>query len=214
MVLAVALVAGGVVTATLVVGLATTSQEQAQGVLLAPWTMAVLEGLMVVATWAFGVGRYRTGWRVLGLWPPGKRYHMALPWLALLASMLFTVAYAAVVRGLGLDFLLPPQVPTELLGEGFRLALNYLVIGLWGPVAEEVFFRGFVLQALLARWPAPAAAAASAALFAASHVEPGTLLPIFVTGLLLAWLYIKSRSLWPPIVAHAAQNVLALALVP
>ena len=34
----------------------------------------------------------------------------------------------------------------------------------------------------------------------------GVLIPAFVSGLLLSWLYVKTRSIVPPIIAHAAQN--------
>ena len=41
-------------------------------------------------------------------------------------------------------------------------------------------------------------------------MDPGVLVPIFITGFLLAWLYHRTGSLWPNIVAHAGQNALAL----
>jgi membrane protease YdiL (CAAX protease family) len=37
-------------------------------------------------------------------------------------------------------------------------------------------------------------------------------IPLFVTGLLLSWLYLRTGSIWPPFAAHAAQNLLALAV--
>ena len=51
---------------------------------------------------------------------------------------------------------------------------------------------------------------ASALVFAALHLEPGAMIPIFLTGLALGWLYVKTGSLWPCIAAHAGQNTLAL----
>jgi membrane protease YdiL (CAAX protease family) len=47
--------------------------------------------------------------------------------------------------------------------------------------------------------------------FSAFHLAPGVLLPVFVTGLLLAWLYHRTGSLWPCMAAHAGQNAIALA---
>jgi membrane protease YdiL (CAAX protease family) len=38
----------------------------------------------------------------------------------------------------------------------------------------------------------------------------GVLIPIFITGFLLAWLYRQTDSLWTSILAHAGQNAAAL----
>jgi membrane protease YdiL (CAAX protease family) len=40
----------------------------------------------------------------------------------------------------------------------------------------------------------------------------GVVIPIFVTGLLLTWLYAKTGSLVPSLLAHIGQNLLALAV--
>ena len=207
---AVALVVAGTTAAMMAVAATSATEEEARRTLLAPWSTAALEGLMLAAVWLLARVRRGAPWRALGLRPARGRWAMALPWVALAAGLLFSGAYAAVVQALGIEWLTPPEPPAELARTGVLKVLNFLVIGLWGPFTEEVFFRGFVLQALLARWPTAWAAAASAALFAITHVDPAVLLPIFVTGLLLAWLFIRTRSIWPPVVAHAAQNVLAL----
>ena len=67
------------------------------------------------------------------------------------------------------------------------------------------FLRGFSN-----RWRLAPALVASAAVFAALHLAPALLLPVFVTGLLLGFLYHRTGSLWPCIAVHAAQNLLAV----
>ena len=42
----------------------------------------------------------------------------------------------------------------------------------------------------------------------------GVLVPAFVSGLILSWLYLKTGSIVPPVIAHAAQNLLVLAVTP
>ncbi|MED5568055.1 MAG: CPBP family intramembrane glutamic endopeptidase, partial [Chloroflexota bacterium] len=48
--------------------------------------------------------------------------------------------------------------------------------------------------------------------FSSFHIlfSIGVLVPIFVTGMLLAWLYHRTGSLWPGIAAHAGLNALAV----
>ena len=180
---------------------------------LTPWVIGVWEGLMVVAVWVFGVRRYRARWQALGLRRAVTGRRIALPLLALLGSLTFTGIYAAIITTLGLDALRPSPLPSEVLGEGLPKLLNAVTIVLWAPFAEEVFFRGFLLAALIPSLGALRASAVSSAVFAAAHLTLSTMIPIFATGLLFSWLYLKTRSLWQPIMAHAAQTLIAVSVI-
>ena len=174
----------------------------------------LLEGLLIVAVWVFGVRRYRVGWTTAGLVAPQARNSFLLPWLALVASLAFGAVYAAAVSAAEVDSLVPPPVPAEFIGEGATRLLSFLFLGVLGPVAEEVFFRGFLLTALARSMGPIPAMVVSSAVFGAAHGNIAVMIPLFVTGLLLSWLYLRTRSIWPPAVAHIAQNVIALSLVP
>ena len=195
--------------------------EAAEPDLLTPWILGALEGLMLLVVWAFAVRRYRVSWGSVGLRLPKARSGprslstlwatiIVLPMVALLMSLVATGAYGAMVDALGLEALQPTPVPDEFLGSGITRLLLSAVIVLWGPFVEEVFFRGFFLGGLIAPLGAARAAVVSAAIFAVAHIEIGSMIPLFITGLALAWLYLRTRSIWPPIMAHAAQNLLAI----
>lgn len=93
------------------------------------------------------------------------------------------------------------------------------------PILEEVLFRGFVLKELLALLPSVTAILISSLLFALIHLPywlshagatPAVLLNfggVFVFGLLAGWLYARSVSIWPSVLAHMANNLLAVMLV-
>jgi hypothetical protein len=131
-----------------------------------------------------------------------------------MASLLFGGIYTAIVTGLGIDALEPQQLPEELLGAGpmVRLLTAVAVAG-WVPFVEELFFRGFLYQGVASRYGFLWGATVSSAVFALAHLMVGAMIPIFVTGLLLAWAYSRSRSLWVPMAAHSAQNLIALIAV-
>jgi membrane protease YdiL (CAAX protease family) len=80
---------------------------------------------------------------------------------------------------------------------------------LLAPLFEEVLFRGLLFATLRRRLGAWPAAAISATLFAAAHGY-GLLgfASVFWSGLLWAWIYEKSGSLWPSLTAHALNNLL------
>ena len=129
---------------------------------------------------------------------------------ALLGSLGFTALYAAAARALDLGPLVPEAVPPEILFGGAGVLLSLQGIVLLTPLVEEVFFRGFIFAGLRRALGPAGGMLLSAVIFSGFHLEPSVLLPILVTGLLLAWLYHQTGSLWPPIAAHAAQNALAL----
>ena len=100
-----------------------------------------------------------------------------------------------------------------------RTSLDWLrVIGmvvLLVPFGEEVLFRGLFLRGFLLRYGRRRALIYSALLFAIVHFNPWALPAIFGMGWLLGWLLLRSGSLWPAFIAHAAFNltsVLALNL--
>ena len=95
-----------------------------------------------------------------------------------------------------------------------RIPLALLVVTL-GPVVEELLFRGVLLSAAMRHMTPGAAAFMTAALFACVHLpDLGFLwyaLPnLLLLGLVLAWLRLKSGSLWPAVLAHAVNNALAV----
>ena len=119
----------------------------------------------------------------------------------------FLVAYGLLVQPDPQDIIEDIQRERETAK---LVALGVLVV-LAAPVAEEVFFRGFLFGGLRGRmsfWPA---AVISGLLFCLVHLPGGPLQvpPLAVFGVLLAWLYERTGSLGPPILMHAIQNAIS-----
>jgi membrane protease YdiL (CAAX protease family) len=88
------------------------------------------------------------------------------------------------------------------------VALFLLITVVLAPLAEELLFRGLVLEGFL-RWMRPAAAVvATAAIFALMHAGYGLgALLVFFIGCVLGWARLGSGGLRVPILIHAAQNL-------
>ncbi len=149
--------------------------------------------------WFFGLVRPRTRW-----WRT-----LISGGVTLGASLGFAQLYVLSINSLGLEFLLPPDLSEELLLPGVFAALSVIALAVVTPIAEEVFFRGFVLRGLVNRTGIVMGVILSAAVFAGLHFQPGIIIPVFVTGLLLGRLYWQTGSIWPGIGVHAAQNLIA-----
>ncbi|MDD6552439.1 MAG: CPBP family intramembrane metalloprotease [Prevotellaceae bacterium] len=86
---------------------------------------------------------------------------------------------------------------------------GYIAVGVVGPVAEEVVFRGAILRKLLDIWDGNKhwiAIAVSALIFAAVHGNLAQGINAFIIGLLLGWMYWRTRSLIPGLIVHFITN--------
>jgi len=90
--------------------------------------------------------------------------------------------------------------------------LVIVAVVILAPIAEEIFFRGVVFNALLREGGRRWAFIGSSALFAIIHVSLVALLPIFLLGLALAWIYQRSGNLLAPMAMHATVNGISVAL--
>lgn len=150
-----------------------------------------------------------------------------VPALALLGMYSILLVYLALITQLHLPQLKPlPNLPEGLLKTRGLIAPTIIAACVVAPLVEESFFRGFVFRGILSQqiplglsrtarrvrlgfWPA---ALSSGLLFALVHFEVGLLVPFTAVGVVLAWVFWRSGSLWPNIIAHAAFNTISLTL--
>ncbi|HWN81503.1 MAG TPA: type II CAAX endopeptidase family protein, partial [Candidatus Udaeobacter sp.] len=99
-------------------------------------------------------------------------------------------------------------------GIGIAIAAILAVVVL-APVAEELFFRGFFFAGLYSRWSLWPSALLSGAIFGLVHAPTGptAAIPLAGLGVGLAWLYNKTGSIWPCMLAHFLNNAIAISVV-
>ncbi len=81
------------------------------------------------------------------------------------------------------------------------------------PLAEELFFRGYVFKTFLDQRGPAWAYLYSSGLFALVHANLAAAAPIFVLGLILAYLFQRSNSAVPGMIAHGLNNAIAFVLL-
>lgn len=188
-----------------------TDGEIAFGLVL---TIILDFALIGIAAW-LSIRRYRLGWGALGL-RPFDRGLWWLPVVAAAGALLGIITYGAVLQVIGADAASPRQEDLEPIFESRTiLPLTGFAVLVMAPLAEEIFFRGFIFGGLIRPLGVTGAMVASGVLFGIFHITSvetlGVVLPFSLIGALFAWLYYRTGSLWPSMGAHFLFNVVGFA---
>ena len=126
------------------------------------------------------------------------------------ASIVAIFLYSFAIYKIDVSYLMPPQVPKNILGEGGFTLINLFAIVVWVPFVEELFFRGFLLTSWIPKYGHAKSILLVSLLFMFVHSHPGLYFPVFTSSLLISYLFIKTKSLWPAFLSHAALNLLVV----
>lgn len=119
-----------------------------------------------------------------------------------------------------------PEAPLPPTGVAAGLVVQLLAGAIVAPVAEEAVFRGFAISAWRRTVGERGAIVRASLLFALAHVltvsagSPGEAIGLIAVGFgtrlpvafALAWLFVRTGSLWAPIGLHVAFNGILLIL--
>jgi uncharacterized protein len=161
-------------------------------------------GVVVAASFLVALA-YRRPLRALGF----RRFRLRWLWISfgiVVLTIVVALALEPVLHGGEQQGLAPDQWQPE---HATAFALNSAVVILLAPFAEELFFRGLGVR-VLAMFGGLAAILVSGLVFGLVHGILGALPPLALFGVGLAWVRLRSASVWPSFIAHAAYNGLGI----
>ncbi len=88
-------------------------------------------------------------------------------------------------------------------------AASFVLLVFVAPIGEEALFRGLILNGYRKRYSTGTAILLSAAMFAVYHINPYQFVNAFVLGIIMAWLLLRTNSIWPAMYLHALNNGMA-----
>jgi uncharacterized protein len=169
---------------------------------------------LILPIYILGVRRKKIPWSVLGIQSCRLEWVLLAGLLGFIAIPISGVVAAIIQLVLGKSFenpQLPFLVPagSSVLGGIAMLLLG----GLLAPLAEEFFFRGFLYQWLRQRWGVAPGIIISSLIFGIMHGDWAVGGAAFVLGIILAYSFEKSKSLWSNFIIHAINNSVKIALL-
>lgn len=122
----------------------------------------------------------------------------------------YAIALQAAIYAMAID--------TIIFGRGGtitdELTMKFPLMAFWivaiGPIAEEIVYRKIIFGTLLRKLPFWASSGLSAVIFAAAHLSPERFLGYAAVGWTFCYIYRKSGTLAPTILAHMSLNLIAL----
>ena len=107
----------------------------------------------------------------------------------------------------------PQSFTVAVKGVHYQWEFGLLIFlgGVVAPIKEEMLFRGLIYPPLRQALGRGKGMLLTGLFFAALHFDIVRLLPLFIGGVVLTWLYERSESIWPAVVAHGTWNILMAA---
>lgn len=135
--------------------------------------------------------------------------HAAIIAVTFIGILAIDLLYDFFLKKLGI------MIPTQItLMDRSAASFLFLFVGgvLIGPVAEELFFRGYFLPLLLTKSKQHMALFISSVLFAVLHFHLLYLPTLLLAGYVYGYLYLKTKNIYVPIVLHVLANAAAFTL--
>lgn len=135
-------------------------------------------------------------------------------------AILMVIGYCLIRRGVLYEIgdklsdkkIISPLIQAELnkLNPIITIVIVIIMVAIVAPVIEEILFRGIILRGMLNRYEDRNAIIISAILFSLAHLNFLQIPNAFLLGLILAYVFYKTRALWMCMILHGIANIGAL----
>ncbi|MCQ9205288.1 MAG: CPBP family intramembrane metalloprotease [Omnitrophica bacterium] len=118
---------------------------------------------------------------------------------------------AFIAKKMGIGYSPNPAIEIFFLLKN-KILLSTLIIQvvLLGPIAEELFFRGFIYKLTKNKYSFLVSAGLTSIFFSLIHRVPYNILPLFVLSLALCYVYEKTQNILAPFILHFVHNFVSV----
>lgn len=149
--------------------------------------------------------------RMLGLEGPRRAALLlvGIPVVVTIVDLILVVIYGIVyIEVFGEPT--PPDIGVTWDSSTLSIILILLSTVIAGPIAEELMFRGYILDSIRRMHGDVVAIVVSALLFGMVHLDPYTVGMATLGGVIYGYIRVKTGSLWPSMASHMIWNTIAM----
>ncbi len=154
--------------------------------------------------------RHHAGWQMVGWrrfsWRQALIYLIIIAVLFLIGIGLLLALVALLVPGFNADQSQTNEFTSQTVAHPIITLLALVILP---PIIEETVFRGFIFPAFAKKLGVIWGALISSVLFGFAHLQGNVSVYTFVLGLLLCFMYVRLRSIFPGMALHMLNNYLA-----
>ena len=182
------------------------------------FSTAIINTSAILIVFYFVRVKYSQNFEVLGITRKNavkSLLYASMGYVAILPIVAIIMVITVIVIKI-LNYSPPLQPIVEIFleeKESGILIFSTIFAAIFGPITEEIFFRGFMYGAVKKRIGILGAILATSLIFSILHAHIVGFMPIFVLGILLAYLREKTGSLLPSVFVHVAHNLGMVILV-
>jgi len=185
---------------TILNSLTTTQQEK--------FCLTVISNLLLELTVASLILKYITLSK-LGFSPKIEYFKKSLFIYLSIIPLLFILSLINIfiIKKTNINFSVNPAITLFFeLKDKFIFLILLLEVVVFGPVAEELFFRGFIYKVLRKKFSPNISTLITSIFFSLTHHTPQNILPLFLLSATFCFLYEKTQDISVPIFLHSLHN--------
>ncbi|MDY0298747.1 MAG: ABC transporter permease subunit/CPBP intramembrane protease [Candidatus Cloacimonadaceae bacterium] len=180
-------------------------QDLARGLVLTQLLIIAMPVLLIIRALKLD------GNKILRLKAPQLKELLIIPFIAIPAAIIVSLLSQVI------NTIYPfPENYLKMLGGLFKMDLplwgSFLVIAVAPGICEELMFRGFLIR-FFEKYGIRASIILSGLFFAAFHLDPFRFIPVLILGIILAYLTLRSGSIFNAMFSHAINNGFALIIM-
>ena len=137
---------------------------------------------------------------------------LGIPLIVTIIDYILVMIYATFWIGIFGEPSINTDVGTNWDSSTLEIAILFLSIAVVTPIAEELMFRGYILDAINRKHSDWTSIIWSSLLFGLVHLNPFVMGQAFMGGMVYGWIRVRTGSILPTIACHMMWNTLALSL--
>lgn len=173
----------------------------------------IMSIIFTVGLYFIAIRPKRLSWKEVGLQRPIKSYvWQTIGWA--IALIIATIILSYIIEwffDIGTDNSKTESLQTRLSILNFIIA--FVSAAIISPIYEEIFYRGFLYRWFRTKYGLVTGMLVSSFIFMIVHIPTYNTLPYtFLSGIIFAWTYEKTNSIYPAMMIHGTFNGLSIFL--